>query len=117
MSFDPCGSGGRSSRGDLIEGTRPRPELPCNFGITREEYDWAWNARGIGYYCAHRCFALEKLPAERWGHPVRVVDSPRYPAEPAGDDPKKCTRTVYKTIEAIPEAAYRRIGPIKPGTA
>jgi len=117
VSFDPCGSGGRSSRGDPIEGTGPRPEPPYNFGVTRQEHDWAWNALGIGYYCAHCCFALEKLPAERWGHPVRVVDSPRYPAETAGDEPKECTWTVYKTIEAIPEAVYRRIGLTKPGTA
>ena len=114
VSFDPCGSGGRSSRGDLVEGTGPRPEAPYKFGVTQEEYDWAWNEKGVCYYCAHCCFALEKLPAERWGHPVRVVDSPLYPDETSGDEPKKCSWTVYKTIEAIPEEAYQRLGMTKP---
>lgn len=117
VSFDPCGSGGRSSRGDLVEGTPPRPEAPYFHGVTGAEYDWAWNEKGICYYCAHCCFALERLPAERWGHPVRVVDSPRYPDETAGSEPTPCTWTVYKSIEAIPEGAYLRIGLTKPDPA
>lgn len=114
VRFDPCGSGGRSSRGDPVEGTGPRPEAPYNFGVTQEEYDWAWNEKGVCYYCAHCCFALEKLPAERWGHPVRVVDSPLYPDETTGDQPKKCSWTVYKSVKAIPDEAYQRIGMTKP---
>lgn len=120
LRFDPCGSGGRSSRGDPVEGTPPRPEAPYEFGVTTEPHDWAWNERGVCHYCAHCCFALELLPAERWGHPVRVVDSPLYPAETSGPEPAKCTWTVYKRLEAIPEQAYRRIGRTKPapgGTA
>jgi hypothetical protein len=115
LSFDPCGSGGRTQRGDPVEGTGPRPEPPYNFGVTRERHDWAWNEKGVCYYCAHCCFALERLPAERWGHPVRVVDSPLYPQETTGEHPRKCTWTVYKSVEAIPEEAYRRIGMTKPG--
>lgn len=114
VAFDPCGSGGRSSRGDLVEGTGPRPEAPYEFGVTQDEHDWSWNETGICYYCAHCCFALELLPAERWGHPVRVVDSPRYPDETRGAEPAKCTWTIYKSIEAIPEEAYVRIGRTKP---
>jgi hypothetical protein len=114
ISFDPCGSGGRSSRGDPVEGTGPRTEPPYRFGVTQGEHDWAWNETGICYYCAHCCFALELLPAERWGHPVRVVDSPRYPGETTGDAPAQCTWTVYKSLEAIPEEAYLRIGRTKP---
>lgn len=114
VKFDPCGSGGRSSRGDPVEGTGPRPLSPYEFGVTTEEHDWAWNEKGVCYYCAHCCFALELLPAERWGHPVRVVDSPLYPDETSGAEPKKCTWTVYKRLDAIPEEAYRRIGRTKP---
>ncbi|HEY2651374.1 MAG TPA: hypothetical protein VGI50_05595 [Solirubrobacteraceae bacterium] len=114
ISFDPCGSGGRSNRGDPIEGTPPRPQPPYEFGVTTKEHDWAWNETGVCHYCAHCCFALELLPAERWGHPVRVVDSPLYPDETSGDAPQKCTWTVYKTLEAIPDEAYRRIGRTKP---
>lgn len=114
LRFDPCGSGGRSNRGDPIEGTPPRPEPPYGFGVTMTEHDWAWNERGVCHYCAHCCFALELLPAERWGHPVRTVDSPLYPDETSGEQPKKCTWTVYKRLDAIPDEAYRRIGRSKP---
>lgn len=115
VSFDPCGSGGRSMRGDDVEGTGSRVLAPYEFGVTREKHDWAWNEEGICYYCAHCCFALEKLPAERWGHPVRVVDPPVWGG--SADAPstrKQCTWTVYKSLEAIPERVYRRIGHTKP---
>jgi hypothetical protein len=114
IAFDPCGSGNRSLRGDAIEHTGPRPAPPYNFGVTKDRHDWAWNEEGICYYCAHCCFALERWPAEQWGHPLRVVDSPRYPEETQGDEPKRCTWTIYKSIEAIPESAYHRIGLEKP---
>ncbi len=101
IAFDPCGSGGRQQRGDAVEGTGSRAEAPYGFGVTREAHDWAWNEKGVCYYCAHCCFALELWPAEQWGHPVRVVDSPLY-GESQGSAPKKCTWTVYKSLEAIP---------------
>ena len=116
LRFDPCGSGGRSSRGDPVEGTGSRVEPPYLFGVTADKHDWAWNEQGVCYYCAHCCLALERLPAERWGHPVRVVDAPLYPRETAGDEPKKCQWTVYKNLEAIPADAYARIGLRKPGS-
>lgn len=114
IAFDPCGSGGRQQRGDVVEGTGSRAEPPYEFGVTRERHDWAWNEQGVCYYCAHCCFALELWPAEQWGHPVRVVDSPLYPQETSGPGPKKCTWTVYKRLEAIPREAYERIGRRKP---
>jgi hypothetical protein len=114
LRFDPCGSGNRGQRGDPIEGTPSRMLPPYDFGVTREPHDWSWNERGVCYYCAHCCFALERWPAEQWGHPVRVVDSPLYPAETEGPTPAKCSWTVYKSVEAIPEEAYRRIGMTKP---
>jgi hypothetical protein len=115
ISFDPCGSGGRSNRGDPIEETPPRPEPPYSFAVTTEEHDWAWNEKGVCIYCAHCCFALEYWPAKQWGHPLRVIDSPLYPDETSGPEPKKCTWTIYKTIDAIPSEAYERIGMTKPG--
>ena len=36
------------------------------------------------------------------------------PAETEGANPKKCTWTIYKSIEAIPAEAYKRIGMQKP---
>jgi hypothetical protein len=44
---------------------------------------------------------------------VRVVDSPLY-GESQGPEPKKCTWTVYKRLDAIPAQAYERIGRRKP---
>ena len=114
IAFDPCGSGGRGQRGDAVEGTPSRSEAPYNFGVTTEEHDWAWNEKGVCYYCAHCCFALEYWPAQQWGHPLRVIDSPLYPAETSGPEPKKCTWTVYKSLAAIPASAYERIGMTKP---
>lgn len=116
IAFDPCGSGGRAQRGDPVEGTPSRAEAPYNFGVTQEEHDWAWNEKGVCYYCAHCCFALEHYPAHEWGHPLRVIDSPLYPDETKGPNPKKCTWTIYKSIDAIPEEAYTRIGLTKPPT-
>jgi hypothetical protein len=115
VRFDPCGSGGRSMRGDEVEGTGSRVLEPYEFGVTQERHDWAWNEEGVCYYCAHCCFALEKLPAERWGHPVRVVEPPLWGGSAEAESTRrKCQWTVYKTLEAIPEEAYRRIGHAKP---
>lgn len=114
VAFDPCGSGGRQQRGDGVEHTGPRAEAPYSFGVTQDRHDWAWNEQGVCYYCAHCCFALELWPAEQWGHPVRVVDSPVYPDETSGAEPKKCRWTIYKRLDAIPAEAYERIGRRKP---
>lgn len=115
LSFDPCGSGNRGQRGDPVEDTGSRSDPPYNFGVTSQEHDWAWNEKGVCYYCAHCCYALEYWPTREWGHPLRVVDSPLHPAETTGPEPKKCTWTIYKSIEAIPAEAYERVGAHKPG--
>lgn len=115
IRFDPCGSGGRSLRGDPDEGTGSRVLAPYEFGVTTERHDWAWNEEGVCYYCAHCCFALEKLPVERWGHPVRVVDPPLWGGSAeAPSTRRRCQWTVYKSLEAIPASAYERIGATKP---
>ena len=97
IAFDPCGSGRppaarRPDRGHRLA----RRRRPTTSGSRKERHDWAWNEQGVCYYCAHCCFALELWPAEQWGHPVRVVDSPLY-GEAQGPEPKKCTWTIYKT--------------------
>jgi hypothetical protein len=114
LRFDPCGSGGRQVRGDEIEGTGSRVLAPYEFGVTTERHPWAWNEVGVCYYCAHCNLALSTLPAERWGHPVRTVDPPlwRGPDDPATR--RHCTWTVWKSLEAIPEREYERIGRTKP---
>ncbi|HSO28456.1 MAG TPA: hypothetical protein VLS28_01015 [Candidatus Sulfomarinibacteraceae bacterium] len=114
LSFDPCGSGGRQVRGDEIEGTGSRVLAPYEFGVTQEPHPWSWNETGVCYYCAHCNLTLSTLPAERWGHPVRTVEPPLWRGP---DDPqtrKACKWTVWKTLEAIPEQEYERIGRTKP---
>lgn len=117
LAFDPCGSGNRGQRGDGIEGSGSRSDPPYEFGVTEQEHDWAWNEKGVCYYCAHCCYALEYWPARQWGHPIRVVDSPLHPHETVGEQPKQCTWTIYKSIDAIPDEAYERIGLSKPATS
>jgi hypothetical protein len=114
IRFDPCGSGGAQTRGDEVEGTPPRPEPPYSFGITEEEHDWAWNKKGICYYCAHCCFALELLPIERWGSPVRVVDPPQYDRNTQDVTPRKCQWTIFKSVDDIPDHVYQRVGHASP---
>lgn len=110
LSFAPCGSGGRTLETDSATG---RPSLmgpPFNFGTLHNPHDFSWNTPGICPYCAHCCVILEKLPAERFGYPVRVVDPPVY-------DPGKasvCSWTIYRNPRDVPEHVYERIGKSKP---
>ena len=114
LRFDPCGSGGRIMRGDEIEGTGPRVLAPYEFGVIEEPRDWTWNETGVCHYCAHCNLALSTIPAERWGHPVRTVDPPLWRGEGDPLTVKKCQWTVWKSLEAIPEREYERIGRTKP---
>jgi len=114
IRFDPCGSGGRILRGDPEEGTGSRVLAPYEFGVIEEPRPWTWGETGVCHYCAHCNFALSTIPAERWGHPVRTVDPPlwRGPDDPATN--RKCQWSVWKSLEAIPEREYERIGRTKP---
>lgn len=115
LRFDPCGSGGRQLRGDPDEGTGSRVLPPYEFGVTQARYPWAWNEIGVCYYCAHCNFALSTIPAERWGHPIRTVRPPLW--DGSADAPatrRKCQWTIYKSLEAIPDWEYARIGRTKP---
>ncbi len=118
LRFDPCGSGGRQLRGDPEEGTGSRVLAPYEFGVTQQRYPWAWNEIGVCYYCAHCNFALSTIPAERWGHPIRTVRPPLWGG--SADAPstrQKCQWTIYKSLEAIPEEEYLRIGRRKPSSS
>ena len=98
--FDPCGSGGRSMRGDAIEGSPPRMEPPFECGVTTEEYDFAWNKKGVCFYCVNCCVVMQLMPIDAFGYPVRVVEPPTYP----DDRDAKCTWHVYKDPAACPGA-------------
>lgn len=109
IRFDPCGSGGRTYRGDDIAG--PRMNAPYNFGVTTAEHDWAWNKTGICLYCTHCCQLMEQNPIAKFGYPIRVVDPPTWPAAQHGG---KCTWWVYKDPTLVPEWVYSRVGARKP---
>lgn len=110
MQFDPCGSGGRAYRGEPLEGTGPRMEAPYHYKAIEGAYDFTWNKAGICTYCAHCCILTEKMPAEKFGYPVRIVEPPAYPA---GKD-AKCKYIIYKNPRDIPVRYYHRVGMEKP---
>ncbi len=108
--FDPCGSGGRSMRGDAIEGSPPRMESPFGYGVTKEAYDFAWNKKGVCYYCVNCCVVMQLMPIDTFGYPVRVVEPPTYPDTREA----KCVWHVYKDPADVPERYYRDVGRTKP---
>ncbi|HKZ90782.1 MAG TPA: hypothetical protein VJZ50_01470 [Candidatus Limnocylindrales bacterium] len=108
--FDPCGSGGRSMRGDAIEGSPPRMESPFEYGVTEGEHDFAWNKKGVCYYCVNCCVVMQLMPIDRFGYPVRVVEPPTYPDR----RDVKCTWHVYKDPADVPERYYSDVGRTKP---
>jgi hypothetical protein len=115
LRFDPCGSGGRTIRGDWIEGTPARMEPPYNWRVAQEERDWNHYTKGVCLYCAHCIILMEHMPMDRFGYPVRVVDPPVYPD--TDRDPQarqKCQWTMYKDPTAAPEEVYIRSGRTKP---
>lgn len=112
VKFDPCGSGQRILRGDIIEGTPSRMKPPYNWGVTKEAHDWSWNKKGICFYCAHCCVLMEQMPIDKFGYPVRVVDAPVY--DNAQD--WKCIWYMYKDPTKVPEQYYERVGRKKPAS-
>jgi hypothetical protein len=108
--FDPCGSGGRSMRGDTVEGSPPRMESPFEYGVTKGEYDFAWNKKGVCYYCVNCCVVMQLMPIAKFGYPVRVVEPPTYPDKREA----KCVWHVYKDPAKVPERYYADVGRTKP---
>ena len=111
LRFDPCGSGGRTYRPDPDEGTPPRMKPPYDFAVTTRKHDWAWNLEGVCLYCVHCCQLQERIPIQRLGYPLRVVEPPTWPT---GEGKAKCMWYVYKDPDLVPEGAYHRVGARKP---
>jgi hypothetical protein len=115
LRFDPCGSGGRTIRGDWIEGTPARMEPPYNWTVSQEEHTWNHNTKGVCHYCTHCIRLMEELPMDRFGYPVRVVDPPVYPD--TNRDPavrQKCQWQMFKDPTKVPEEYYERVGRKRP---
>jgi hypothetical protein len=114
LRFDPCGSGGRTIRGDTIEGTPPRMEAPYNWTVSEEPHPWNHSQKGICHYCTHCIRLMEELPMDRFGYPVRVVDPPRYGARDADGNLEKCQWQMFKDPTKVPEEYYLRVGRVRP---
>lgn len=115
LRFDPCGSGGRTVRGDWIEDTPARMEAPYNWGVSNEEASWNHYTKGVCLYCAHCIVLMEEIPIDRFGYPVRVIDPPIYPDTDRDPDVRqKCQWTMFKDPTAVPEEVYVRVGRTKP---
>lgn len=114
MRFDPCGSGGRSIRGDQTEGTPPRMESPYNWPVTKEPAPWNHGKPGVCVYCTHCIVLTEIMTIDAYGYPVRAVDPPRYGETDESGQPAKCSWTMFKDPSAVPEEYYTRVGRSKP---
>ncbi|HTT90801.1 MAG TPA: hypothetical protein VMF65_14710 [Acidimicrobiales bacterium] len=116
LSFDPCGSGQRTVRGDWIEGTPPRMEPPYNWKVSQEPHPWNHFQTGVCHYCTHCIRLMEEFPIDRFGYPLRVISPPVYPdtnRDPAAR--QRCQWTMYKDPTAVPEDAYALSGRKKTG--
>lgn len=110
LSFAPCGSGGRSMAGEARDAMPALSSPAIGWPELQGTHDFTWNEAGICAYCAHCCILHENLPIAAFGYPVRVTTPPKVPL--TGES--RCSWTVYKNLRDIPEAAYTRVGAIKP---
>jgi hypothetical protein len=114
LRFDPCGSGGRTIRGDTIEGTPARMEPPYEWTVSQEPHSWNHGQTGVCHYCTHCIFLMEEIPIDRFGYPVRVIDPPLYGKQDTDGGPQKCQWQMFKDPTAVPEEYYERVGRTKP---
>ena len=112
LSFDPCGSGGRTYRDDDPRGPRMQP--PYGFAVTTEAHDWSWGKTGVCVYCVHCCQLNQRMPIRRFGYPTRVIDPPTWPEARAGG---VCRWSIYKDPALVPDEAYTSVGYEKPAVA
>jgi hypothetical protein len=116
LRFDPCGSGGRTVRGDWLEGTPPRMEPPYNWKASEEPHSWNHFQKGVCHYCTHCIRLMEELPIDRFGYPLRVISPPTYPDTNRDPDQRqRCQWTMYKDPTAVPEDVYALTGRTKTG--
>jgi hypothetical protein len=113
VSFRPCGSGGRTHRPDTTSDGIARMEPPYNFAVTTRAYDWAWQREGVCLYCVHCCQLQQRIPIQRFGIPLRVIDPPTWPAS---RHEGRCTWSIYKRPADVPASAYTCVGLQKPAS-
>lgn len=111
--FDPCGNGARMMRGEPLDGTPSRLTTPYHYRVIEGAYDFTWNKSGVCHYCAHCNLIQHKMPIEKYGFPMRVVDPPTYPDRTGA----KCKWTIYRRVDLVPEKAFTDVGERKPDVA
>lgn len=109
ISFEPCGTGGRTVAGDAVSGTPSRHEAPFYYTAIQGKHDFAWNKTGVCQYCTHCAMMTGKFPIERFGYPLRVVEPPL-----AGDPKGRCHWTIYRNVRDVPAQYYESLGATKP---
>jgi hypothetical protein len=109
ISFMPCGTGGRTVAGDALSGTPSRHDAPYYYNTIDGKHDFAWNKQGVCQYCSHCAMMTGKLPIERFGYPLRIVEPPL-----AGDRDGRCKWTIYRDLRDVPAWYYESLGESKP---
>jgi hypothetical protein len=110
FEFDPCGSGGRALRGDLVEGTPSRTREPYDFAVIEGAYEWTDGKAGMCVYCNHCQQLYEQWTIDACGIPFLVVDPPTAGDGIGHDGPKRCRYTIYKRPESVPDDVFTRSG-------
>lgn len=114
LTFDPCGSGGRTTRGDEIEGTPPRMAAPYDWPATQQPAPWNHYRPGVCVYCTHCIVLTEIMPIRAFGYPVRAVDPPRHGEATPDGRPATCSWTMFKDPGDVPAEYYTRVGESRP---
>lgn len=107
LKFEPCGSGGRMFRRDVNTDCVARADPPYSFSVTTSAHDWAWNTEGVCLYCVHCCQLQQRVPIKMLGYPVRVIEPP---VSSLSERKGRCSWSIYKHPDAVPEDAFRSVG-------
>ncbi|MFN8161745.1 MAG: hypothetical protein U0R52_11965 [Solirubrobacterales bacterium] len=110
FEFDPCGSGGRALRGDIVEATPSRTRDPYGFAVIEGAYPWTDGRARMCVYCNHCQQLYEQWTIDRSGVPFLVVDPPTAADGIGHENPKQCRYTIYKRLDSIPDEVFERCG-------
>ena len=114
FEFDPCGSGGRALRGDIVEGTPSRARDPYGFAVIEGAYEWTDGKAGMCVYCNHCQQLYEQWTIDRTGIPFLVVEPPTVSDGIGHEGPRRCRYTIYKDPAAVPDEIFARCGRERP---
>ncbi len=110
FTFDPCGNGSRMMLGEPRDGTPSRLGAPYFYRVIEGAYDFTWNRSGVCHYCVHCNLIQHKMPIEKFGYPMRVVEPPTHPDRTDA----KCKWIIYRHPDLVPERCFHEVGEQKP---